>query len=512
VNYENVFNNQIILDAKEIQTRKDYLCLQDKDVELLKKLKTVIQENIDTLIKAFYDHLSNFKDLTDLWLDMKSLDRLLTAQRGYLLGVFDGKYDKTYFEERLKIGRTHHKVKLPTKWYIGAYNIYRSLIIPLISEKYKDDKKLCTESIIAFEKVINLDLQLAIDSYIYNYNHSLQEKIKELKLYQDALDNTMEAIIVTDLAGNTKYVSNGFERITGYKRDEALGKNPSILKSEFTHPAFTSAMWESVVSKGWWEGELVNKKKNGEHWDCYLNITTVKDTFGVPYAFIGTLKDTTIEKRKLASVEASEAEMEKTQKELRGAYQDTVFMLAVACEATDETTGAHVKRIQRYSEALAREVGFSGRQAEQIGISSILHDVGKIYIPVSILKKPAKLSPDEWEIMKTHTIRGEQLLVNKPYFQTARQIARCHHENFDGTGYPNGISGGAIPIAAQIAKLADMYDALITKRPYKEAWPEEAAYNEILSVSGKSLNPIVVNAFRKIYDAGVFKSIRENPL
>jgi putative two-component system response regulator len=141
-----------------------------------------------------------------------------------------------------------------------------------------------------------------------------------------------------------------------------------------------------------------------------------------------------------------------------------------------------------------------------------LHDVGKIYIPVSILKKPAKLSPDEWEIMKTHTIRGEQLLVNKPYFQTARQIARCHHENFDGTGYPNGISGGAIPIAAQIAKLADMYDALITKRPYKEAWPEEAAYNEILSVSGKSLNPIVVNAFRKIYDAGVFKSIRENPL
>ena len=184
-------------------------------------------------------------------------------------------------------------------------------------------------------------------------------------------------------------------------------------------------------------------------------------------------------------------------------------MVAVACEASDETTGKHIRRIQHYSEALALELGFPQKLAEQIGISSILHDVGKIYIPEKILKKPAKLTTEEWVVMKTHTTRGEQLLVNKPSFQTAREIARSYHENVDGTCYPDGLKGEGIPSAAQITKLADIYDALITKRPYKEAWAEEAAYHEILSLSGKSLNSRIVNVFKKLFESGVLKSIRE---
>ena len=235
----------------------------------------------------------------------------------------------------------------------------------------------------------------------------------------------------------------------------------------------------------------------------------MKDASGIPYAYIGILRDTTEKKRRMAYFETNRIEMEKVQGELKDAYSDTVYMLAVACEATDETTGKHVRRIQHYSEALTLELGFPQKQAEQIGISSILHDVGKIYIPEKILKKPAKLTPEEWEVMKTHTTRGEQLLVNKPSFQTARGIARSHHENIDGTGYPDGLKGEGVPIAAQVTKLADIYDALITKRPYKEAWTEEAAYNEILSLSGKALNPSVVNAFKKLLKTDVFKSIRE---
>ncbi|HLE86253.1 MAG TPA: HD domain-containing phosphohydrolase [Candidatus Brocadiaceae bacterium] len=139
----------------------------------------------------------------------------------------------------------------------------------------------------------------------------------------------------------------------------------------------------------------------------------------------------------------------------------------------------------------------------------MLHDVGKIYIPENILKKPAKLTPDEWVIMKTHTLRGEHLLVNKPYFQTTREIARSHHENSDGTGYPDGLKGEKIPVAAQIVKVADIYDALTTKRQYKEAWTEESAYNEILSLSGTSLNPKIVAAFKKLFELGALKNIKE---
>jgi putative two-component system response regulator len=201
--------------------------------------------------------------------------------------------------------------------------------------------------------------------------------------------------------------------------------------------------------------------------------------------------------------------MGKVQTEIKEAYVNTVYMLAIACEANDETTGKHVRRIQYYSEALAIEMGISSKQAEYIGISSILHDVGKIYIPENILKKPAKLTPDEWVIMKTHTIRGEQLLINKPYFQTAREIARSHHENFDGTGYPDGLKGEKIPVAAQITKVADIYDALTTKRPYKEAWTEESAYSEVLSLSGTSVNPKIVAAFKKLFELGTLKKIKE---
>ena len=295
-------------------------------------------------------------------------------------------------------------------------------------------------------------MQLAIDSYIHSYNYNLKEKSEELKVFQDACNNSMDAIIITDINGNITHTSNGLERITGYKQEEVLGKKPSVLKSEYTPSTLFFRYGILLQVRGWWEGELINKKKSGEHWDCNLTITTVKDASGIPYAYIGILRDITEKKRRLVYIETSRSEMEKMQNELKDSYSDTIYMLAIACEASDETTGKHIRRIQHYSEALALELGFPQKQAEQIGMSSILHDVGKIYIPEKILKKPAKLTLEEWVIMKTHTTLGEQLLVNKPSFQTAREIARSHHENFDGTGYPTGLKGEGIPIAGQITK------------------------------------------------------------
>lgn len=163
--------DQIIFDEKEIKTRKEYLGFSIKDAVLLKGLKPCIDEHVDKLVKAFYDHLGNYKELTDFWLDRDRIERLLEAQKKYLARLFDGKYDREYFENRLHIGVTHNEVKLPTKWYMGAYNLYKTLLIPLIFQKYKSDPGRFMDSILALEKITNLDMQLAIDAYIHSYTY-----------------------------------------------------------------------------------------------------------------------------------------------------------------------------------------------------------------------------------------------------------------------------------------------------------------------------------------------------
>lgn len=180
--------------------------------------------------------------------------------------------------------------------------------------------------------------------------------------------------------------------------------------------------------------------------------------------------------------------------ELHEAHLETIFMLAAACEAKDADTGAHVRRIQKHTCAVAHELGLHG-DAEAIGYASILHDVGKMHIPDDILQKPGKLSDDERRIMQTHTLAGERILGETSYFATARLIARSHHENFDGSGYPDGAAGEQIPIAARIVRVADFFDAVTSRRVYKDAWPIGQALDALRTGAGQLFDPAVVRAF-----------------
>jgi PAS domain S-box-containing protein len=180
--------------------------------------------------------------------------------------------------------------------------------------------------------------------------------------------------------------------------------------------------------------------------------------------------------------------------ELHEANVHAIYMLAVASEAKDQDTGAHVRRIQYYCEAIARRIGLAD-QAEHIGISAILHDVGKMQVPDQILKKPGPLSDEERRQMQSHTLVGERIISPKPFFDIARIIARHHHENWDGSGYPDGLAGAAIPLAARIVRVADMFDALISERVYKQSWPREKAFEVMLQASGVYFDPEIVTAF-----------------
>lgn len=193
--------------------------------------------------------------------------------------------------------------------------------------------------------------------------------------------------------------------------------------------------------------------------------------------------------------------------ELREANLDAIYMLAVACEAKDEDTGRHVRRIRDYAEALARELGFEARDAESIGYSAVLHDVGKLHVPDHILKKPGPLTDQERLIVQEHTLAGERILSEKPFFRKARLIARAHHENFDGSGYPDGMSRDALPVEARIVHLADVFDALTTPRVYKHAWTATDAAGVIRASSGQMFDPEIVRAFESIFARGAFSKL-----
>lgn len=193
--------------------------------------------------------------------------------------------------------------------------------------------------------------------------------------------------------------------------------------------------------------------------------------------------------------------------ELDQAYQDAVTMLSIACEGKDEDTGFHVQRVQHYTEALARAAGFADDMAEHMGVMSILHDVGKLFVPDEILQKPAKLTPEEWDIMKRHPKGGARILGQNPFYEMARDIALGHHENYDGSGYPQGLKGDDIPLHARIAKVADVFDALSSKRPYKDPWPMDRILDLLEKGAGTEFDPDVIKHFMGLHEKGIIQNI-----
>jgi putative two-component system response regulator len=177
--------------------------------------------------------------------------------------------------------------------------------------------------------------------------------------------------------------------------------------------------------------------------------------------------------------------------------------LAIAAEFRDDDTGEHVHRVAHNSALLAGTLGMPPEEVELIRRSSTLHDIGKIGIPDAILLKPGKLTADEFATIKSHTVIGSQILGGSeiPLLRWAEEIARTHHERWDGSGYPKGLSGQSIPIAGRIVTIADVFDALTHDRPYKRAWSVTDAVAEIESQSGRQFDPAVVGAFLDVIES-----------
>jgi putative two-component system response regulator len=186
---------------------------------------------------------------------------------------------------------------------------------------------------------------------------------------------------------------------------------------------------------------------------------------------------------------------------LEQSYREAIYMLGEAGHFNDNDTGVHIWRMAAYTKLLAEACGWNENDRHLIELASPMHDMGKLGIPNAILRKPGKLDTPEWEIMKTHSRIGHDILAKSDatLFQKAAEIALYHHEKWDGSGYPAGLAGVAIPESARIVALADVFDALTMNRPYKEAWPIDRALETMKAGSGTHFDPHLLNIFVSIF-------------
>ncbi len=191
--------------------------------------------------------------------------------------------------------------------------------------------------------------------------------------------------------------------------------------------------------------------------------------------------------------------LEESQRARERSYVEAVGAVVTAADARDHETTGHSFRVSLYAIALAKALGIRGEELKAIEWGSLLHDVGKMVVPDEILRKMGPLTADEWHIMKQHPTWGFDMLAEVSFLQPAAlQIIYSHHERWDGKGYPRGIAGEEIPLAARIFAVVDTYDAITSDRPYRRARPYQVAINELQRVAGQQLDPVIVEAFAEL--------------
>lgn len=306
---------------------------------------------------------------------------------------------------------------------------------------------------------------------------------EELKSLYEIYDKNV-IFSVTDLKGIITHASDAFCKISGYKKEELIGKPHNIIRHPETPKEIFKKMWEEIQKGNKFTAEIKNLKKDGGFYWVVAEIEPKYDKNGNHIGYFAIREDITVNK-----------EIEEIQKEI-------IFTMGSIAESRSKETSDHVERVAKYSEFIALAYGLDKKEAQMLKLASPMHDIGKIAIPDQILNKPDKLTSEEFKIIKTHTIKGYEMLnvSKRPLLKTAALIALTHHERYDGTGYPKGLKGEEIPLYGRITALVDVFDALAHERCYKKAWRIDKIIEYIKQERGKHFDPKLVDIFFENFD------------
>ena len=324
--------------------------------------------------------------------------------------------------------------------------------------------------------------------------------------FRKVIKRSADGIVLVDEQGAVIEWNTGQEAITGLLRSETLGKplweiQARLSPSERQTPdlaAFIKPMMEAFLKNG--EAPWLNRLRDEviQRLDGARRITqTVVFSIPTEKGFMAGSVTRDITEQKQA-----EAKIREQAEALMRAYDSTLEGWARALELRDKDTEGHTRRVTELALQLARAMNFSEEQLIHLRRGAILHDIGKVAVPDAILHKTGDLTPAEQEIIRRHPGHAYEMLSVIPFLIPALDIPYCHHEKWDGTGYPRGLKGEHIPLSARLFSVADVYDALTSDRPYRCAWKPEDAVDYIVEQSGRQFDPQVVQVFLALEDKG----------
>lgn len=362
----------------------------------------------------------------------------------------------------------------------------RVMHLHLIQDEMKESASVAKRQV-----YINMATILFIFLFMAYLGHRVQGSIlRQIALlceYKRAVDRS-SIVSKTDLSGRITYANEIFCNISGYAQDELVGKPHNIVRHPEMPKMLFREMWATILDKKPWQGIVKNRKKDGSFYIAEATISPILNHKGEIEEFIAIRNDIT-------EIVTLQSELEETQREI-------ILKMGEIGEAHSEETGFHVKRVAAYSGLLGKRYGLSKREIDHLVMASPMHDIGKVGIPDSILGKPERLTEDEFEIMKRHAEIGYRFFKDsdREMLRAAAEISYTHHEKYDGSGYPRGISGEAIPIYGRITALADVFDALSSRRCYKEAWEDVQIFSYLKEQRGRHFDPLLVDIFFQYLD------------
>ena len=441
----------------------------------------------------------------------------VTNAKGIITDVNQNFTELSGYSKEELIGKPHNLVRhddVPKETYDELWSTIRDKKIwkGVIKNRRKDGSAYTVVSEIApiyntdgsFKEYIGIrnditeleEYKLLLRDELELSNRSLEENINYARQYEEAI-NSMVYIIKTDVDGIINFVNEEFSKISGYSLDELIGKHCSILRD-------TKHIKNDDCSE---IADRIKMKENVK--SLFVNCTKSGEKFTVDVLFYPVL-GVNNEVVEILHVMHDVSEIVDLNEDIIGTQREVVATMGAIGETRSKETGQHVKRVAEYSYLLAILYGLSEEEASLLKQASPMHDIGKVGIADSILNKPGKLTYDEFEIMKTHAELGYEMLRHskRPILNASSIVARTHHEKWDGSGYPMGLTAHSIPIFGRITAVADVFDALGHDRVYKKAWPLEDILTLFKNESAKHFDPKLISLFLSHLDE--FLKIRDN--